>query len=137
MHLNSSRRNGRIYLCIQKSFRNSEGKSSKKNIKSIGYLDELEEHYNDPIAHFREVARQMTEKEKATKRMTFTIDMDAELEQGSVGTRNLGYALPLKIYYQLGLDKFLKGKALSEKFEYNTNTTATQTNRHSKQKMII
>jgi hypothetical protein len=112
----------RTYLAIKKGYRNAEGKSTKKTIKSLGYLDELEKQYPDPIAHFREVARQMTEEEKATRRVQFAVDMDEELPIGAIGAKNLGYALPLKIYHQLGLDKFLKGKALSENFEFNTNS---------------
>ena len=112
----------RTYLAIKKSYRNAEGKSSKRTIKSLGYLDELEKQYPDPIAHFREVARQMTEEEKAQRRVQFTVDMDEELPVGAIGTKNLGYAVPLKIYHQLGLDKFLKGKALSENFQFNTNS---------------
>jgi hypothetical protein len=112
----------RTYLAIKKSYRNTEGKPAKKTIKSLGYLDELEKQYADPVAHFREVARQMTEEENATKRVRFTVDMDEELPVGAIGAKNLGYALPLKIYHQLGLDKFLKGKASSENFKFNTNS---------------
>jgi transposase len=122
LNLNVSKRNGKTYLCIQKSYRNAEGKPSKKNIKTLGYLDVLEKEYPDPIAHFREVARQMTEEEKATRRVQFAVDMDEELPAHSIGAKNFGYALPLKIYHQLGLDKFLKGKALSENFKFNTNS---------------
>ena len=122
MNLNISNRNGRIYLCIVKSYRNTAGKSAKKIVKTIGYVDELDEHYDDPIAHFREVARQMTEEEKANRRMNLTVELDAELQHGSAGAKNLGYALLLKIYHQLGLDKFLNGKAQSENFKYNTNS---------------
>ena len=111
----------RTYLAIKKGYRNAEGKSSKKTVKSLGYLDELEKQYPDPIAHFREVVRQMTEEEKAQRRLSFSVSMDEELPIGAIGTKNLGYALPLKIYHQLGLDKFLKGKALSENFKFNTN----------------
>ena len=122
MNLHVSKRRSRTYLCIQKSYRNAEGKPSKKSIQSIGYLDVLEKQYPDPIAHFREVARQMTEEEKSQRRVHFSVDMNEELPVGAIGTKNLGYALPLKIYHQLGLDKFLKGKALSESFKFNTNS---------------
>ena len=122
MNINVFKNNGRLYLRIQKSYRNAAGKSTKKTIKSLGYLDELEKQYPDPITHFREVARQMTEEEKAQRRIQVSIDMDEELPVGTIGAKNLGYALPLKIYHQLGLDKFLKGKALSENFKFNTNS---------------
>jgi len=122
MNLNVVNRKGRTYLFINKSYRDSSGKTKKKHIQSLGYLDELQKHYPDPIAHFREAARQMTEQEKTEKRINLTIDMDERLPIGALGAKNLGYALPLKIYHQLGLDKFLKSKALSENFEYNTNS---------------
>jgi transposase len=122
MNLQVQKRGDRIYLAIQKSYRNTEGKPSKKTVKSFGYLDELEKQYSDPIAHFREVARQMTEDEKATRRVQFAVDMNEELPVGTMGAKNLGYALPLKIYHHLGIDKFLKGKALSENFKFTTNS---------------
>ena len=122
MNLNVLNRNGRTYLSIVKSYRNAVGKPSKKMVKSIGYVDELGEQYDDPIAHFREVARQMTEEDKVNSRLNFTVNMNAELQYGAAGTKNLGYALPLKIYHQLELDKFLKGKALSENFKFNPNS---------------
>jgi len=122
VNLSTYKVRGRTYLSIKKGYRNAEGKSTKKTIKSLGYLDELEKQYADPIAHFREVARQMTEEEKSTRRVQFAVDMDEELPVGAIGTKNLGYALPLKIYHQLGLDKFIKGKAQSENFKFNTNS---------------
>jgi len=36
------------------------GKVKHKTVKSLGYLDELEKEFKDPIAHFKEVAKQMT-----------------------------------------------------------------------------
>jgi transposase len=90
-------------------------------VKNIGYADELDEHYDDPIAHFRDVARRMTEEEKVNRKTTMSIDMDENLVEGGAGAKNLGYALLLKMYHELGIDKFLKGKALSEDFKFNTN----------------
>ena len=120
INLHVSVRNGRKYLVIQKSFRGPDGKPSKKNIKTIGYADLYTDQYEDPIAHFKEVARQMTAEEKEKRQMLFSVSMDESLEHGLAGTKNLGYAIPLKIFCRLGLDKFLSGKAQSAGFEYNT-----------------
>jgi hypothetical protein len=49
----SRRKNGRIYLSIEKAYRDADGKPRAKTIKSLGYLDELEKIYDDPIAHFK------------------------------------------------------------------------------------
>jgi len=122
MNLNVSNRNGRTYLYIEKGYRDENGKVKKKNVMKLGYVDELEKDYEDPIAHFREVAKKMTEDEKQNRRITLLIDMNEDLLPGSAGAKNFGYALLLRVYHEIGLDKFLKGKAQCEKFEFNTNS---------------
>jgi len=64
----------------------------------------------------------MTEDDKKERRVSISIDMEEDLPQGAVGTKNLGYVLLLKIYHELEIDKFLKGKAQKEKFEFNTSS---------------
>lgn len=124
MNLNvSKRKNGRIYLYIEKSYRDKiTGKPRKKNVKTLGYVDELEKHYSDPIAHFREVARQMTLEEKSSRQITLKVDMNEDLSMNAEGSKNFGYAVPLKIYHELGLDQFLKNRSRSERFEFNANS---------------
>ncbi len=59
------RPNGRIYLSIVKGFRDPITKNNKQRaVKSIGFLDEFEDIYNDPIEHFKDLAKKMTEEEK-------------------------------------------------------------------------
>lgn len=119
----SPRENGRVYLSIEKSYRDqATGKPKAKTIKSLGYLDVLQKEYDDPIAHFKEVARKMTEDDAAKKKLTLTIDMDETLPMNAEGRRNFGYAAILKIYHELGLDDFFKNKARHEPFKYNTNS---------------
>jgi transposase len=124
MNLNvSPRSDGRKYLSIVKAYRDKDTKKPKsKTVLSLGYLDELEKKHADPIAHFREVARKMTEEEKKRKKITLTIDADEKLPEESEGTRNLGYAVPLSVYHELELHRFLKNKARTGKFEFNTNS---------------
>jgi ribose 5-phosphate isomerase B len=53
----SRRKDGRVYLSIEKAYRDkATGKPRAKTIKSLGYLDVLEKEYDDPIAHFKKVA---------------------------------------------------------------------------------
>ena len=53
---------GRIHSAIYKSYWEYTGKKSKqKVIMKLGYLDELEKLNPDSIAHFNNVAKQMTE----------------------------------------------------------------------------
>jgi len=124
MNLKQSRRkDGRVYLSIEKSYRDKiTGKPRAKTVKSLGYLDELEKEYDDPIAHFKEVARKMTDEETSQKKLTLSINMDEKLSVGTDNRKNFGYAAILKIYHELGLDAFFKNKSRHENFEYNTNS---------------
>ncbi len=124
MNLKQSRRkDGRVYLSIEKSYRDEiTGKPRNKTIQSLGYLDVLEQEYDDPIAHFKEVARRMTEEERAEKKLVLSIDMNEKLTAEATNRKNFGYAAILRIYHKLGLDVFFKNKARHENFEYNTNS---------------
>jgi transposase len=114
---------GRTYLAIAQKYRHPVKKvSTDRNIKSLGYLDELEKKYDDPIAHFKEVARKMTEEDNAKKKVTLNINMDEELAGDSNGRKNLGYAAILKIYHELELHDFFNNRARNESFKYNTNS---------------
>ena len=123
MNLNVSTRKGRTYLYIERGYREG-GKVKKERIKTIGYLDtlDLDPSISDPIAYFREMAKQMTECERVDRSVTLKVNMDDELSADSPGTRNVGYTLLMKVYHQLEIDKFLKGRALSRSFEFNTNS---------------
>jgi len=119
----SPRENGRVYLSIEKSYRDpATGKPKAKTIKSLGYLDVLQKEYADPVAHFKEVARKMTEEDKAGKTVTLTLNMDEQLAIGIDARKNFGYAAILKLYHELGLDDFFKNRARPEAFEFNTNS---------------
>lgn len=114
---------GRTYLVIAQKYRNPiTNISTDRTIKSLGYLDELEKEYDDPIAHFKEVAAKMTEEENSKKKLTLKIDMDEQLVQGTDNRKNLGYAALLKVYHELGLHRFFNNKARNEEFKYNTNS---------------
>lgn len=125
MYLKKSYRkqSGRTYLVIAQKYRNPQTNiSTDHTVKSLGYLDELEKQYDDPVAHFKEVARRMTEEEEARKKLTLSINMDEKLSPDSDNRKNFGYAAILKIYHELGLDVFLKNRSRHEDFSYNTNS---------------
>ena len=110
-------------MSIVKSYRNPVTKiSTGKTVLSLGYLDVLEKEYDDPIAHFKEVARQMTADERARDKAKIEISFDERLPVGSSGVKNFGYAIPMKVYHELGIDEFLKAKMIREKFDFNTNS---------------
>ena len=117
------KKSGRTYLAIAQKYRNPKTNvSTDRTVKSLGYLDELEKEYDDPIAHFQEVARKMTEEEATKKKLTLTINMDEQLEEGADNRKNFGYAAILKIYHELRLHRFLNNRARNEAFKFNTNS---------------
>ena len=89
----TNKKTGRTYLSIAQKYRDPIKKTSTdRTILSLGYLDELEKEYNDPIAHFKEVARKMTEEENARKKLTLSINMDEQLNLDTNNRKNLGFA---------------------------------------------
>lgn len=117
------KQSGRTYLVIAQKYRNPKTNiSTDRTIKSLGYLDELEKEYDDPIAHFKEVARQMTDEENSQRKLTLMFNMDEKLSPGTDNRKNFGYAAILKIYHELGMDVFFKNKSRHENFVYNTNS---------------
>lgn len=116
------RPNGRLYLSIVKSYRDSITKKNKQRaVLSVGFLDELEKFYDDPIAHFTEVAKQMTEQENEENTITFTFDHTAELEVGTNDLKNIGFAALSKIYHELGIHTFLLNRERGLKAKYPLN----------------
>lgn len=110
--------NNRVYLTIARGFREN-GKSKQKHVVNLGYLDELEKQYEDPIAHFKEVAKNMTlEKEQSNPPMYIKLD-EAELLTKGNNRKNYGYAALSKIYHELEIDKFLIKRFRSNDFSAN------------------
>ena len=119
----SPRKNGRVYLSIEKGYRDPvTGKPKAKTIRSLGYLDVLQKQYDDPIAHFRAVARKMTLEEQARKKVTLSLNLDETLPPHTDHRKNFGYAAILKIYHELDLHRFFGNRARTENFQFNPNS---------------
>lgn len=118
-----NKKTGRTYLSIAQKYRDPLKKTSTdRTIKSLGYLDELEKKFDDPITHFKEVARKLTLMEDGEKKVTLSFDMDEQLVSNTDTRRNFGYAAILKIYRELELNRFFNNKARHENFQFNTNS---------------
>ena len=100
--------NSRIYLSIMKGFRDPITKKTKQiTIKKLGFLDELSKDYEDPIAHFTEVAKQMTEDENQQKEIELILDMNEKLDVHTHDIKNLGFSALSNIYHTLGIHTFM------------------------------
>jgi transposase len=114
---------GRTYLSIVQTYHDKKTKSTKSiTVKSLGYLDELEKIYPDPIAHFTEEAKSMNEQRLADNAvLNLPIKKTEMLEMGSDTRKNLGYAALSKIYHELGINTFLLNRQRHTKEEYDAN----------------
>lgn len=57
MYLQQSKnQSGRIYLSFVQGYR-KDGKMKHATVEKLGYLDDLEKKYDDPIAYFKELGQ--------------------------------------------------------------------------------
>jgi len=111
------------YLIIEKKYWDKEKKGARTvHYKTLGYLADLQKEHADPIAYYKEEINKMNAEEKASGRMNMIIDMNEELPQEIHVRYNLGYAVIMRIYHELELDRFFNNKARHENFEYSSNS---------------
>jgi len=120
----STRKNtGRTHLTIAQGYWDSKNKRSKtKTVKVIGYLDELLNEYDDPIAHFTEMAKSMNETAVNERLINFQIASDELVDKTIVNRKNYGHIVFSKIYHELEIDRFLNNKRRHENFMFNSES---------------
>ena len=110
MYLNimNNKKTGKTRLSIRRGYRVANGKVKNVTIQNLGDLEVLKKDYDDPIAHFKEVVKNMNKEEKQINLpITVKIDKNEKLEEGTNNYKNFGYAALSKIYHELEIDKFL------------------------------
>lgn len=126
MHLRKAhnKKTGRTYLSIVHSYRDKVTKKPKaKTIESLGYLDELEKKYDDPIAFFEEKVHQMNQQQESEKfGITLRIRSDEQVDKDTINRKNLGYAALSKIYHELDIHTFLKNRQRHSQEDYDANS---------------
>ena len=118
MFLKQSKSHNRIYLSFVQGYRDEYGKIKHRTIKKIGYLDELEKQFDNPIEHFKNIA-----KEKNNNEITeYTIkNLNTKTIDENVNCKNLGYIVLKKIYKELQIDNFLSNEQKKLKMQYDLN----------------
>ena len=119
MYLRTSMSNGKPYLSFVQGYR-QDGKVKQKTIEKLGYLEDLKKIYPDPIAHFKQVAKERSETEPAQK--TLELNLLAKLPDQANLRKNLGYFVPKSVYASLGLRDFFQNKQRQLKSAYNLNS---------------
>jgi transposase len=119
----TNKKTGRTYLSIVHNYRDKNSKSTRAVIiKSLGYLDELEKEYDDPIAFFTAEAKRLDEQRLADKAsLTFSFSKNELIPINSFNRKNFGYAALSKIYHDLQVDIFLNNRQRHSKEEYDAN----------------
>lgn len=119
----TNKKTGRTYLSIVHNYWDKDSKSTRAvTVKSLGYLDELEKEYDDPIAFFTAEAKKLDEQRLAKNAsVTFTLPKNELIPINSVNRKNFGYAALSKIYHELKIDTFLKNRQRHSKEEYDAN----------------
>ena len=94
------------------------GKVKHKNIKTLGYLDDLKKEFDDPIAHFKEEAKKMSN----NLLNEYTIkDLQNQKIENNIKPKNLGYCVLKKVYKELGIKELLDNYQKKLKIDYNLN----------------
>lgn len=115
---------GRIRLSIVDNYYDKQKKCSRqKTIESIGFLDELEKIYEDPISHFQKRVELLNQQKKEKQApINFTFYDSDRLCIGDNLRKNFGYAAFSKIYHELKLDTFFNNRQRHTKESYDANT---------------
>ena len=120
----TKQKNGRIHLDITDSYYDKTMKKTRQiTIENLGFLDELEKQYDDPIAHFTKRVEHLKEEKKTRQAPINFIFYDSDrLCTGDDFRKNFGYAALSKIYHELGISTFLTNRQRHSKEEYDANT---------------
>ena len=116
-----NKKTNRTYLSIVHGYRDIDGKSKSKVVRSIGYLDELKKEHEDPVAYFTELAAAMEKERQGEKKVTIVLESDAQLERGATNRKNYGHVVFSKVYHELEIDRFLKNARRHQSFRFNTD----------------
>ena len=110
--------NGKVYLSFVQGYRDENGKVKQKTVEKIGYLDDLKKYYDDPISHFKEIAKQKN-KEEVTELVIKNIN--TKTIEKNIVQKNLGYSILKAIYKELDISNFLNNKQKKLKIDYKLN----------------
>ena len=107
---------GKIYLSFVQGYRDENGNVKQKTVEKLGYLEDLRKQYDNPIEHFKNLAKEKNSeqiKEYTIKNMnTKTIDDNSH-------SKNLGYVILKKVYNELGITSTLNKKQSTLNIKYS------------------
>ena len=118
-----NKKTGRTYLSIIHGYWDPVAKQSRTStVRKIGYVDELQKDYEDPVAHFEKVTAELDQERRENKNITVSVDMDERVDRSAANRKNYGHVVFSKIYHELEIDRFLKNARRHENFKFNTDS---------------
>ena len=117
------RPNGRLYLSIVEGYREIGTKKTKqRKVKTLGFLDDLEKEFDDPILYFTELAKKMTEDAKNKELpLDFSFSPNDTIDSSVVLRKNLGFSILSHFYHELKINEFLINRQRNLDIEYSLN----------------
>ena len=118
------KKSGRTLMRYIEGYREN-GKVKHRTVERIGYVDEFTHLYEDPIAHFKEVAKQKTALKKARQKAV-TVELmpeallpfDAETQSYDC-MKNIGHAALSQVFHALELHTFFDRRRKYLDISYN------------------
>ena len=111
--------NGRVKLAIYESYRDGR-RTRQRTVKSLGYLDELMDKHDDPVAWGKDIAAKMTKaKRESEQAISIEIYPKQKIDKKSQNVKNVGCAVLLSQYVALGIGKALRSASRTSKAKYS------------------
>lgn len=97
-----------------------DGKVKHKVIENLGYLEDYLDEYEDPVAHFQQIAKEWNARQEAPD--SIEVRLSEKLPDQCSNRKNLGYAIIKLIYAKLQIREFFQNKQRQLSVEYNLNS---------------
>ena len=116
-------RYGRVSLSFVKGFR-VNGKNKQKTIKTIGFLDDLEKIYPDPIAHFTAEAKRITEEENAKTVSHYDIKVfpEQKISDRTANRKNVGSAVITRMTNDLLIERPIRNSTAAKAKQFSVSS---------------
>lgn len=118
-------RSNKHRMYIRESYR-VHGVQKKRIIEDLGFVEDYLDAYDDPVAHFKEIAKKRTsEKNYLNEEVEVKIRIHDFLDKQQIeksdfsNRKNLGYIIISYFYHKLKLDKFINSKKRSTDVTFN------------------
>ena len=108
-------KSGKIYLSIVDGYW-KDGKVKQKVYQKLGYLDDLEKQFDDPVSHYKKYIEDL--KKQFLSKVTTTFDITKH-NDFTDDIYNIGYTYLKNKFQDLDISSVLKDKQYSTKIEYS------------------